>query len=161
MDLGPALGRELIYPRPGDPLGTGGVYSQPGRPQPKVQTDAVALLPVDGVELGGWWADRCTVDLYDVSSSSGATLRLQLVCANVKIVSTPKVVLSRGVVIPAGTKSETMNLQFGVASGWLAQFWVLLARVTVAGNDATFSARYTLDRAGAGLYADPGDGTIP
>jgi hypothetical protein len=157
VDFWNVISREDIRPASGDLLGTGGVYAQIGKPRTVV--DAADFVPADGVRCAGWWADRCRVDLFGVASDAGATLRLQLVCGNADNLTNPVVLIDRGVVIPANTKTAPLSLSLGVASGWLAQYWVLLAHVGV-GESCEFSARYTLDRGAAGLYAAFGTGTI-
>jgi len=157
VDFANVIVREDIRPASGDLLGTGGVYTQPGKTRTVVTSDV--FIPVDGVRCAGWWADRCRVDLFGIASNQGATLRLQLVCSNADNISNPVVVIDRGIIVPANSLSAPVALSLGIASGWLAQYWVLLAHVD-AGEECEFSARYTLDRGSAGLYSAPGAGTI-
>lgn len=157
MDISSAIHRELIRPAARDVCGTAGVYTQPGTLRTVENT---VHAPTDGVRCDGWWADRCRVDLFGVASDAGATLRLRLINCNADDISDGVIVIDRGIVIPANSKAQPLKLSLGIASGWLAQYWVLTAAVLNPGESCEFQARYLLDRGAAGLYAAFGDGTV-
>lgn len=150
--------RSVIRPAASDLLGTA-VYTQPGQPRSVVEDTVEREL--DAVRCVGWWADRCRVDLFGLGSETGTTVRLKLLCSNVDKATSWVTVLNRSVVVPAKTLTDPLTLTLGIASGWLAQWWLLVGSVANAGEVCTFSARYTLDLGRAGLYSAGGDGTAP
>lgn len=161
MDLGNAITRQLIRPVTADTLGTGAVYSQPGQPRARVTALLNDQVPVDGVVCEGWWADRCRVDLYGVSSAFNCFLRLTLICANVERADAFVTLFSRQIALTPASLSQPLTLTLGIASGWLSKYWVLLGSTDTPGASADFGARYTLDRGSSGLYVAFGDLTLP
>jgi hypothetical protein len=161
VDLGNAVTRQLIRPVTADTLGTGAVYSQPGQPRARVTALGIDAAPVDGVVCEGWWADRCRVDLYQVSSATNCNLRLTLICSNVERADGFVTLFSRQIALTPATLAQPRTLTLGIASGWLSKYWVLLGSTDVAGAVAEFGARYTLDRGSSGLYTAFGDLTAP
>lgn len=161
FDLGNAITRAVIRPVTADTLGTGAVYSQPGQPRARVSAPSAAPVPCDGVALEGWWADRCRVDLYQISSATNCLLRLSLMASNVERGDAAVILISRQIAVTPASKTEPITLTLGIASGWLAKYWVLFGSVDVPGAVVDFGARYTLDRGSSGLYSAFGDLTLP
>ena len=155
IDASYVLTRAAIRAAQSDTLGTA-VYSQTG--QPSVVVTAQNPVVVDGVQLHDWWADRCRVDLFGLASVAGATLRLKLLVGSSVQADEWVTVLNGAVLVQPGTINGSLTL--GIASGWLGKFWVLLGEVG-GGEVCGFAARYTLDRAGAGLYSALGNGVAP
>lgn len=161
FDLGNAITRQLIRPVAADTLGTGSVYSQPGQPRARVTALGPDSAPVDGVACEGWWADRCRVDLYQVSSAFTCKLRLTLICSNVERGDGFVTLFTRQVALTPKSLTEPVTLTLGIASGWLSKYWVLFGSTDTVGASAEFGARYTLDRGSSGLYTAFGDLTLP
>ena len=101
------------------------------------------------------------MDLYGISSATATTLSIQLVCSNVERADGFVTLFKRTVALTPKSVAEPVTLTLGIASGWLAKYWVLFAHIDQPGDVVEFGARYTLDRAGAGLYTAFGDGTSP
>ena len=161
FDLGNAITRSVIRPVTADLLGTGAVYSQPGQPRAKVTALAPDSAPVDGVALEGWWADRCRVDLYQISTAFNCKLRLTLICSNVERGDGAVTLFSRQIALTPKSLTEPVTVTLGVASWWLAKYWVLFGSTDQQGAVVDFGARYTLDRGSSGLYTAFGDLTLP
>ena len=107
--------------------------------------------------LADWYADRVRVDLVDLYSTTGTTFTWRLLsgeqCAADGFAEQGK----GSLVIPANVKVSKTLL---IASGWLFDFVAIVGNVT-GGTDLRFAARWTLDRAGAGLYFALGEGIVP
>jgi hypothetical protein len=161
FDLGNAITRSVIRPVTADTLGTGAVYSQPGQPRARVLALGPDEVPVDGVACEGWWADRCRVDLYQIASGFTCNLRLTLLCSNVERGDGAVKLFSRQIAVTPKTLAEPITLTLGIASGWLAKYWVLFGSTDLQGATVEFGARYTLDRGSSGLYTAFGDLTAP
>jgi len=122
-----------------------------------VSVTSATEVPIAGVMLADWYADRVRVDLVDMFSAAGTTFNFRLLSGE-QCAADGFAEMGKGsVVLPAGVKVSKTCM---IASGWLFDFVAIVGRVTDK-TELSFAVRWTLDRAGSGLYFALGEGVVP
>ena len=153
MDLRHAVTRPAVRRASYDPLGLA-VYRVAGQ---SVTVTSDTEVPTAGVMLADWYADRVRIDLVDMYSSTGTTFTWRILSGDQCEADGFAEQTKGSVVIPA---NQSVSRTCCIVSGWLFDFVAIVGRVT-PGSELRFTVRWTLDRAGAGLYAALGEGMVP